>query len=62
MIGHVSPEAMAGGPISLIENGDEIKIDLVKGTVDLKISEKEFSKRIKKLKTIDIRYEYWCII
>ena len=57
MIGHVSPEAMAGGPIALIENGDEIKIDLVKGTVDLKISDKEFSKRIKKLKTIDIRYE-----
>jgi dihydroxy-acid dehydratase len=57
MIGHVSPEAMAGGPISLIKNGDEIKIDLVKGTVDLKISDKEFSKRIKKLKTIDIRYE-----
>ncbi len=58
MIGHVSPEAMAGGPISLIKNGDKIKIDLVNGTVDLEISDKEFSKRIKKLKTIDIRYEY----
>src|SRR5919107_1338423 len=58
MIGHVSPEAMTGGPISLIKNGDKIKIDLVKGTVDLKISEKEFSKRLKKLKTIGIRYEY----
>jgi len=58
MIGHVSPEAMTGGPISLIKNGDRIKIDLVKGAVDLKISEKEFSKRLKKLKTIGIRYEY----
>jgi dihydroxy-acid dehydratase len=58
MIGHVSPEAMTGGPISLIKNGDKIKIDLVKGAVDLKISEKEFSKRLKKLKTIGIRYEY----
>lgn len=57
MIGHVSPEAMAGGPISLVKSGDKIKIDLVKGTVDLKISDKEFSKRIKKLKTIKIRYK-----
>jgi dihydroxy-acid dehydratase len=57
MIGHVSPEAMVGGPISLVKNGDKIKIDLVKGTVDLKISDKEFSKRLKKLKTIEIRYE-----
>jgi dihydroxy-acid dehydratase len=57
MIGHVSPEAMVGGPISLVKNGDKIKIDLVKGSVDLKISDKEFSKRLKKLKTIEIRYE-----
>jgi len=57
MIGHVSPEAMTGGPISLIKNGDKIKIDIVKGTADLKISNKEFSKRNKKLKTIKIRYK-----
>jgi dihydroxy-acid dehydratase len=58
MIGHVSPEAMAGGPISIVKNGDRIKIDLIKGTITLKISDKEFSKRIKKLKTIKIRYKY----
>ncbi len=57
MIGHVSPEAMSGGPISLIKSGDKIQIDLVEGTVDLEISKKEFSKRIKKLKTIKIRYK-----
>jgi dihydroxy-acid dehydratase len=57
MIGHVSPEAMSGGPISLIKSGDKIKIDLVEGTVDLEISKKELSKRIKKLKTIKIRYK-----
>ncbi len=62
MIGHVSPEAMVGGPISLVKNGDKIKIDLVKGTIDLKISDKEFSKRLKKLKTIEIRYEIRSII
>jgi dihydroxy-acid dehydratase len=58
MIGHVSPEAMAGGPISIVKNGDRVKIDLIKGTINLKISDKEFSKRIKKLKTIKIRYKY----
>jgi dihydroxy-acid dehydratase len=57
MIGHVSPEAMSGGPISLIKSDDKIRIDLVEGTVDLEISKKEFSKRIKKLKTIKIRYK-----
>ena len=57
MIGHVSPEAMAGGPISIVKNGDRVKIDLIKGTINLKISDKEFSKRIKKLKTIKIRYK-----
>ena len=44
MIGHVSPEAMAGGPISLIENGDEIKIDLVKGPWTSKYQTKNFQK------------------
>ena len=50
MIGHMSPEAMVGGPISIIKNGDKIKIDLLKETVDLKISKKEFTNRIKKFK------------
>jgi dihydroxy-acid dehydratase len=48
---------MSGGPISLIKNGDKIKIDLVEGAVDLKISNKEFSKRIKKFKPLKIRYK-----
>ncbi len=56
MIGHISPEAMVGGPISIIKNGDKIKIDLIKETVDLKISKKEFTNRIKKFKPIKNRY------
>ena len=35
MIGHVSPEAQKGGPIALVENGDMINIDPVKGILDL---------------------------
>jgi len=56
MIGHMSPEAMVGGPISIIKNGDKIKIDLLKETVDLKISKKEFANRIKKFKPVKNRY------
>lgn len=57
MIGHVSPEAMVGGPIALVKNGDEIAIDLIKETIDLQISRKEFVKRSKKLKPFEIRYK-----
>jgi dihydroxy-acid dehydratase len=57
MIGHVSPEAMSGGPLSLVKNGDIIKIDLNKGTVDLEVSNKMLLKRKEKLKTIKIRYK-----
>ncbi len=56
MIGHMSPEAMIGGPISIIKNGDKIKIDLLKETVDLKISKKEFTNRFKKFKPVKNRY------
>lgn len=56
MIGHMSPEAMVGGPISIIKNGDRIKIDLLKETVDLKISKRESTSRIKKFKPIKNRY------
>ncbi|MDN5844716.1 MAG: dihydroxy-acid dehydratase [Candidatus Nitrosocosmicus sp.] len=56
MIGHMSPEAMVGGPISIIKNGDKINIDLLKETVDLKISKKEFTNRIKKFRPIKYRY------
>ncbi len=56
MIGHISPEAMVGGPISIIKNGDKIKIDLLKETVDLKVAKKETTNRIKKFKPIKNRY------
>ncbi len=37
-VGHVGPEAADGGPIALIENGDEIAIDAVAGTIDLNVA------------------------
>ena len=49
-IGHVGPEAAIGGPIALIENGDEIEIDAEKGTINLLVSDNEILIRRKKWK------------
>jgi dihydroxy-acid dehydratase len=56
MVGHVSPEAMVGGPISLVKNGDEILIDTVKGKIDLVLSKGEISRRKRKWKPIRPHY------
>lgn len=49
-VGHISPEAASGGPIAIVKNGDRIRIDAIKRTIDLLISKKEFEKRRKNLK------------
>ncbi|MDO5376641.1 MAG: dihydroxy-acid dehydratase [Staphylococcus rostri] len=56
-VGHISPEAAAGGPIGLIEDGDEITIDLTTRTLDLhvddailaarKVSQQPFKAKVK---------------
>ena len=38
MIGYVSPEAAAGGPLALLKDGDPIRIDAVKGVLETKAS------------------------
>ncbi|MDZ4132064.1 MAG: dihydroxy-acid dehydratase [Dethiobacteria bacterium] len=44
-IGHVSPEAAAGGLIGLIKDGDQIAIDLPGHSLELKVSEEELNSR-----------------
>lgn len=44
-VGHISPEAAAGGPIGLIEDGDEIVIDLTNRKLDVKVSDAELHAR-----------------
>lgn len=44
-IGHVSPEAADGGPIALVKDGDQIRIDLPARKVDLLVDEAELQKR-----------------
>ena len=56
IIGHVVPEAMEGGPIALVEDGDHITIDAEKRAVDLDISDAEMEKRRKAWKAPPPRY------
>ncbi|OJG48905.1 dihydroxy-acid dehydratase [Enterococcus gallinarum] len=44
-VGHISPEAAAGGPISLIRDGDDIVIDLQNRSLEVLVSEEEFMLR-----------------
>lgn len=44
-VGHISPEAMEGGPIAIIRDGDVIIIDIPKRTIDVLVSDKEIKKR-----------------
>ena len=45
VVGHVSPEAQVGGNIALLENGDEITIDAIENTINVKLSEEELNTR-----------------
>lgn len=56
MIGHVSPEAMVGGPISLVRDGDEIRIDTSTGRIDLQVLKAELGRRRKKWRPIKPHY------
>jgi len=44
-IGHVSPEAAAGGAIGLVNNGDKIKIDIPNRSINILISDEELAER-----------------
>jgi dihydroxy-acid dehydratase len=55
-IGHVGPEASVGGPIALLRNGDIIDIDAKKGTINVRLSKKELSTRLKKWKPRKINF------
>lgn len=44
-VGHISPEAAAGGPIALINDGDEIEIDLTNRTLNVLVADHELEQR-----------------
>ena len=45
IIGHMVPEAQEGGPVALIQNGDQITIDAVANRLDVNLSEDELAER-----------------
>ncbi|MBS3815291.1 MAG: dihydroxy-acid dehydratase [Hadesarchaea archaeon] len=47
-IGHISPEATVGGPIAIVQEGDQIEIDIEERKINLKISKSEIEKRLEK--------------
>ncbi len=56
MAGHVAPEAVKGGPIAAVKNGDVITFDIVKRRLVIAVSQKEITARLKKVKFPTPRY------
>lgn len=52
-IGHISPEASAGGPIAIIRDGDTINIDIAARKIEVKLSKAEIEKRFKNWKSVE---------
>jgi len=46
-VGHISPEAAVGGPISLLKDGDIIEIDIPKNKINIKLADAELAERKK---------------
>ena len=59
-IGHVSPEAQAGGPICIVEEGDFIEINIPENKINLLLSDEEIERRMKSWQppTIKIKEGY----
>ena len=47
IVGHITPEAQAGGPLALVVNGDQITIDVEKNTLSVALSDEERTARRK---------------
>lgn len=56
VVGHITPEAFDGGPIALIENGDQITIDAETAEITLHLSDSDIEKRRMAWKPIPPRY------
>ena len=55
-VGHVSPEAVDGGPIALVQNGDRIRIDTVNRKLDLLVEDATLAERKKTFKPIPHKF------
>jgi dihydroxy-acid dehydratase len=55
-VGHVAPEAIDGGPIVLVEDGDRISIDVTEHRIDLLVDDEELERRRQRIKPFSPRY------
>lgn len=56
VVGHVTPEAIEGGPIAIIENGDQITIDANNKQVSVNLTDEVIRERLKRWKKPEPRY------
>ena len=56
MAGHVAPEAVRGGPIGAVKNGDMVVFDIAKRQLNIELSSKDIKARLKKVKLPTPRY------
>lgn len=57
VVGHITPEAHVGGPIGLLEEGDEITIDAVNNVISVNVSDEELEARRAKWQPYEPRYK-----
>jgi dihydroxy-acid dehydratase len=57
-IGHVAPEAAVGGPIALVEDGDQIRLDMTTRQLDLLVDDAELERRRAEWKPLPPRFDY----
>ena len=55
-VGHIAPEAVDGGPIALVRDGDRIRLDVASGTLDILVDEDEMASRAKGFTPLPPRY------
>lgn len=55
-IGHIAPEATEGGPISLVRDGDLIRVDVAARSLDLLVDEQELAARKQQWQPLPPRY------
>ncbi|NWK56719.1 dihydroxy-acid dehydratase [Verrucomicrobiaceae bacterium N1E253] len=57
VVGHITPEAHVGGPIALLQDGDEITIDAVNNKISANLSDEEFEARRAQWQPYEPRYK-----
>jgi dihydroxy-acid dehydratase len=57
VVGHVAPEAAAGGNLALVKNGDSITIDADAGLLQLNVSDEELAGRLENWRPPEVRYK-----